>query len=258
MIQYLAMTQVNQLNMFPVKGGISSYYSPHVIMGGTSLDYNKHCVVPFGTYVQANHKEKKRNTPAPRMIDCIYLHPSNNLQGGHDLMSLHTGELIQHGGKITEVPITQVVIDAVECMAKKEGFKSLKFKDRNKVVFFDTDWIAGVDFDNENEQDEEYDKDNDYINEDEEDIEYEEEVNQDEIDELNEKDEEVNPTVPENNKNNDDVDEDQEQDNNEEADESDEEAAAVSNDSQEINVKDANEEDEDEDDKQEMKVNEPR
>jgi hypothetical protein len=28
MINYLAMIQANQLNLFPVKGGVSNYYSP--------------------------------------------------------------------------------------------------------------------------------------------------------------------------------------------------------------------------------------
>ena len=32
-------------------------------------------------------------------------------------------------------------------MAYNEGFKSLKFKNRCGVIFHDTDWIAGVDYD---------------------------------------------------------------------------------------------------------------
>ena len=32
MIRYLAMNQANQLNLFPVKGGVSSYYSPRMIL----------------------------------------------------------------------------------------------------------------------------------------------------------------------------------------------------------------------------------
>ena len=47
--------------------------------------------------------------------------------------------------------MTDVVIKAVEAIATKEGFKSLKFKNRHGVVFFDTNWIAGVDY-NENDE----------------------------------------------------------------------------------------------------------
>jgi hypothetical protein len=59
MICYLAMNQANQLNLFPLKGGVSPYYSPQIILDQTNLDYAKHCTVPFGAYVQANHETNK-------------------------------------------------------------------------------------------------------------------------------------------------------------------------------------------------------
>ena len=49
--------------------------------------------------------------------------------------------------KVTEIPVTELVIKAVKQMAYNEGFKSLKFKNRHGVIFHDTDWIAGVDYD---------------------------------------------------------------------------------------------------------------
>jgi hypothetical protein len=59
---------------------------------------------------------------------------------------------------VHEISVTDVVIKAVETMAYKQGFKSLKFKNRHGVIFHDADWITGVDYndnDNENEDDEE-------------------------------------------------------------------------------------------------------
>ena len=50
MVKYGAMECVRWLNTFPPKGGISQYYSPHTIMAGKALDYNKHCTTAFGTY----------------------------------------------------------------------------------------------------------------------------------------------------------------------------------------------------------------
>jgi hypothetical protein len=38
---------------------------------------------------------------------------------------------------------------AVENMAYQQGFKSLKFKNRNGVIYPDADWIAGVDYDDD-------------------------------------------------------------------------------------------------------------
>ena len=115
-------------------------------MNQMNLDYNKHCVVPFGTYVQANHKTNPTNTNKPRTLDAIYLHPTDNIQGGHELMDLNSGRVITRR-KVTEIPVTELVIKAIEQMAYNEGFKSLKFKNRCGVIFHDTDWIAGVDYD---------------------------------------------------------------------------------------------------------------
>jgi hypothetical protein len=76
-------------------------------------------------------------------------------------MDLDSGQLISRN-IVHEIPVTNAVIKAVESMAYQQGFKSLKFKNRNGVIHHDDDWIAGVDYDdpddidNENE-DEEYD-----------------------------------------------------------------------------------------------------
>jgi len=94
MIRYLAMTQAKQLNLFPVKGGVSQYYSPCMILNQTSLDYKKECTVPFGAYVQANHKTVKTNSNITRTLDAIYLRPAQNQQGGHEIMDLNSGRMI--------------------------------------------------------------------------------------------------------------------------------------------------------------------
>jgi hypothetical protein len=47
-------------------------------------------------------------------------------------------------------------------MAYAQGFKTLKFKNRHGITFHDADWIAGVDYDddqvenNDSNHDEEY------------------------------------------------------------------------------------------------------
>jgi hypothetical protein len=159
MINYFAMIQANKLNLFPVKGGVSKYYSPRMILNQTKLDYTKHCVVPFGAYVQANHKSLKASSNVTRTLDAIYLHPAQNQQGGHKLIDLNSGQLISRN-IVQEIPVTNAVTKAVENMAYQQGFKSLKFKNCNGVIDHDTDWIAGLDYDDpdgiENE-DEEYD-----------------------------------------------------------------------------------------------------
>ncbi len=48
MLTYIAMVCTQQLNLFPAKGGVSSYYSPYVILNQRDWDYNKQCVAPIG------------------------------------------------------------------------------------------------------------------------------------------------------------------------------------------------------------------
>ena len=103
MLRYLGMVCVHQLNLFPSKGGVSAYLSPHVLVGGQNLDFEKHYQIP---YVQANQENDPKNTNAPRTIDCIYLCPiTQNIQSSHKLMDLNSACMIacQHEW---EIPVT--------------------------------------------------------------------------------------------------------------------------------------------------------
>ena len=65
MIQFLVAESAPKLNLFPAKHGISSYYSPMAIVKNNRLDYSKHCLIPFGTYVQAHNEPDPTNMEAP-------------------------------------------------------------------------------------------------------------------------------------------------------------------------------------------------
>ena len=188
------MVSVMQLNFFPTKSGVSTYYSPWMIMDQTNLDYTKHCTMPFGAYVQANHESNPHNTNVSRTRDRTYLCPNNNFQGGHEVMDLNTKCVITCR-KVTEIPVTHVVIKAIEAMAHNQGFKNLKFKNRHGVILHDADWLAGVDYEDEDEDEckENADEDEEYEDSEEQDIELEEAENIDpgEIDDIIE--DEANP-----------------------------------------------------------------
>ena len=66
MIQYLVTVSCMQLNFFPTKGGVSTYYSLRMIMDQMDLDYTKHHTTPFGAYVQANLESNTHNTNVSR------------------------------------------------------------------------------------------------------------------------------------------------------------------------------------------------
>ena len=151
MSRYLALVCTHQLNIFPAKGGVSDYFSPHTIMTQKKVDYNKHCKVPFGAYVQATvDNQNKTNSNLPRTIDAIYLRPMTNVQGGYEVMNLATGRMVTTN-LVTELPITEHVIKSVETMAEEQGIKSNKIEGRNKVPLHPANWIAGVDYEPNNQ-----------------------------------------------------------------------------------------------------------
>ena len=154
------MECTKKLNFFPPKGGISKYYSPREILHHQKLDYGKHCTIPQFSYVQAHDEPNPTNSQAPRSIDCIYLRPLSNAQGGHELLNLLTGRVITRR-KVTIIPMPTTVIKAVEDMAASDGIKSLQLKTKSGSILYDSTWIAGVDFTEDEEQEEYHYQDDD-------------------------------------------------------------------------------------------------
>ena len=97
-----------------------------------NLTYNQHCKYAFGSYVQAAEEHAIKNDNKPRTIDAIYLEPNMSPSGGHFVMNLKTGAKM-HKGRVWELPITESVIQAVESLAKSQGYTSLKLKGKNKT-----------------------------------------------------------------------------------------------------------------------------
>lgn len=125
-----------------------------MMLNQTNLDCEKDCVIPFGACAQANCENNPTDANEARTSDPICLRPTDNTQGGHEVMDLNSGRTVARR-KVTEIPITDSVTKAVEKMAFKQGFKDLKFKNGNEVAFRDNDWIAGVDCEEENKETEE-------------------------------------------------------------------------------------------------------
>jgi len=160
MTKYLAMTEVEKLNYFPAKGGVSEYYSPRMLMKKRNLNYKKDCAIPFGTYVQANRENKPTNDNRARTLDAIYLRPTLDRQAGHEVMNLATGKAITCA-RVWEIPITPIIIKAVETMAEKQGIKQLKLTTKDKQPLLPNDWVAGVEYDFDDEDSDEDDEDYD-------------------------------------------------------------------------------------------------
>ena len=157
LLKYLVSESARKLNYFPAKYGISQHYSPRQIVHQETLDYKSHCLFPFGSYVQAHDEPDPRNTQEPRTRDAIYLRPIKN---SHELYDLETREIINRP-RLTMLPVTPSVIAAVEKIAAAEGQKGLRIKSLDGTTLYDTAWTAGVDYD-EDESDEEFDSDEEF------------------------------------------------------------------------------------------------
>ena len=151
--------------------------------------------MPLGTYVQAYENHQIKNDNKASTIDAIYLRAKP--KSGHELINLETEGLITRGC-IWEMPITAMVIQAVEELAYRQGIKSLKVTDKNKVPLLPADWVARVDHNEEIEDgdDENYMPTDDEL-QDANNKEMEvEDINQEELDELTcqNRDQDDNPT----------------------------------------------------------------
>ncbi len=66
-------------NMFALRGGISDTQSPSEIVLNRPVDFNAHCKIEFGDYVQTH--EDHDNSMAPRTMGAIATCPTGNIQG---------------------------------------------------------------------------------------------------------------------------------------------------------------------------------
>jgi len=102
------------LNYFPHKNGIHPTLSPCTIITGSTIDYNKHCALQFGSSVQVH--EPHNNSLMPRTTGAIALWPSGNAQGGYYFMSLTSQkQLIRN--KWTVLPMPAKVIATIHQLA---------------------------------------------------------------------------------------------------------------------------------------------
>ena len=155
MVKYLGLELSRNPNIFPAKHGVSKYYSPHMTVCQENVDYEKHLKIPFLNYLLANNEPKPTNTNGPRLLDCIYMQATDIAQGGHDLLNFQTNSVITHN-HVTPALITPTIINQLHSISDREGMHiGIKISNRTGLVLYDSAWIAGVDYseddDDENE-----------------------------------------------------------------------------------------------------------
>jgi len=116
MLTHVVLFVVKQLNLFPVKGGLSSRLSPKQILSGEVIDY-KFCSMGFGRYCQIHEEDQPRNSMAARAQGAMSLGPSGNSQGVQKFYTLTTGNVVVRR-VWTELPTPTSVITRRHLLAK--------------------------------------------------------------------------------------------------------------------------------------------
>ena len=115
---------VSWRNMFALKGGVSKTQSPSEIVLNRKLNYNAHCKVEFGEYVQTH--EEHNNDMKSRTLGAIATRPSNDA-GSYYFISLQTGRRINRRSW-TSLPMPEAVVSQVHRLARRaKAAKNLTF-----------------------------------------------------------------------------------------------------------------------------------
>ena len=83
------------LNVILAHGGISTTMSHSTTITGLEFDYNKHCRMQPGEYVQTH--EETDNTMKFKTVGAIALRRKGNAQGDYYYLSLKTGQRLKRG-----------------------------------------------------------------------------------------------------------------------------------------------------------------
>ena len=117
-------------NMFALKGGVSKTQSPSEIVLNRKLNYNAHCKVEFGEYVQTH--EEHNNDMKSRTLGAIATRPSNDA-GSYYFISLQTGRRINRRSW-TSLPMPEAVVSQVHRLARRaKAAKNITFTNSDNV-----------------------------------------------------------------------------------------------------------------------------
>jgi len=137
LIVEIAYNTVFWLKCFTHKEGIHNTLSPRTIVMGSKIDFNKHCRLKFGTYIQMH--EQHNNSLLPRTAGAIALHPTGNKQGSYYFLSLHTGKRVVRNNW-TVLPMPAEVIATVHQLAVAcKKYKGITFTDKDGNIIRDDD-----------------------------------------------------------------------------------------------------------------------
>ena len=103
MVIHLMYHAIMWINSSPTKTGVSDKYSSRELVTGRTMDYDRHCPVIWGEYVEGHINPTITNTMAERTFSGIYLGTMGNLQGTPKVFDIKTGT-VKQPTKVTVFP----------------------------------------------------------------------------------------------------------------------------------------------------------
>ena len=120
LVKYMGSKAPRKLNYFPAKHGVSKQCSPKMILHKENIGFERHCKYTLEEYVQLHEDKSIKNTNAPILLDCLYLRPTSNNQGGHEMLYLQTNRVITRNN-VTSATTTPSIVNQVNEIAKSGG-----------------------------------------------------------------------------------------------------------------------------------------
>ncbi len=129
------------LNLFPVKTGILSTYSPRELLVHSRLDFKKHCQVLLGLYCKVHDEPVPSNIITVQTHKCIACEPTGNLQGSLKFYCLKMGCILKWRS-FTPMLMPNCIIKWVNRIGLKEKQgQDFPFLNRSKEPYNCTDTV---------------------------------------------------------------------------------------------------------------------
>jgi len=150
LLKHIAVSKTEKLNWFPAEGSLSDTFTPHQFLELPPIDWNKDAKILQGSYCQAFTEHMIKNDLKQRTLDTLFLTLMKNKQGGCVMLNLATKKEIT-STRITQVPITNLVIRTVEELAAQDGMTPLKIENRTRTTIYNNDVLPGIDYEEDTE-----------------------------------------------------------------------------------------------------------
>jgi hypothetical protein len=105
--------------------GYQKFTPPTKLTLAAKFDFTKHCIAPFGSYVEAHNDPMITNTMRLHTFPALFLGPMGNLQRTHKVFDINTGT-VKKPCTVTLLPMPDRVIKVVNDWVQNHPEEDIK------------------------------------------------------------------------------------------------------------------------------------